>query len=163
LINQRTQAVSCDGEGYVIQPRSLVLGWTQEKIKLPNSSRIGARVEGKSSLARVGVGDGTLLNDTQLMVRKGGVVVCASAAPVEQTEVSLDLFTFAMSEKRLQGTLYGSCNPRNDVPKLLDLYMRDQLKLDELITTTYPLEEINQGYADMHAGKNLRGLIVFDR
>jgi dCTP deaminase len=56
LINQRTQAVSCDGEGYVIQPHSLVLGWTQEKIKLPNASRIGARVEGKSSLARIGLG-----------------------------------------------------------------------------------------------------------
>jgi dCTP deaminase len=56
LINERTQAVSCAGEGYVIQPRSLVLGWTQEKIKLPNTSRIAARVEGKSSLARIGLG-----------------------------------------------------------------------------------------------------------
>src|SRR5258708_25492338 len=56
LVNQRTQAVSCDGEGYVIQPHSLVLGWTQEKIKLPNASRIGARVEGKSSLAPIGLG-----------------------------------------------------------------------------------------------------------
>ena len=54
LINQRTQAVSRDGEGYVIQPHSLVLGWTQEQIKLPNALRIGARVEGKSSLARIG-------------------------------------------------------------------------------------------------------------
>jgi dCTP deaminase len=56
LINERTQAVSCEGDGYVIQPHALVLGWTQEKIKLPNASRIGARVEGKSSLARIGLG-----------------------------------------------------------------------------------------------------------
>jgi dCTP deaminase len=56
LINQRTQAVSCDGDGYVIQPHALVLGWTEEKIKLPNASRMGARVEGKSSLARIGLG-----------------------------------------------------------------------------------------------------------
>src|SRR5271165_530925 len=56
LINQRTQAVSCEKDGHVIQPHSLVLGWTQEKIKLPNASRIGARVEGKSSLARIGLG-----------------------------------------------------------------------------------------------------------
>jgi dCTP deaminase len=56
LIAERTQPVSCDGEGYVIQPRTLVLGWTREKIKLPNDSRIGARVEGKSSLARIGIG-----------------------------------------------------------------------------------------------------------
>ena len=56
LINELTQGVSCGAEGYVIQPRSLVLGWTQEKIKLPNASRIAARVEGKSSLARIGLG-----------------------------------------------------------------------------------------------------------
>jgi dCTP deaminase len=56
LVNERTQAVSCDGEGYVLQPHSLVLGWTHEKLKLPNASRIGARVEGKSSLARIGLG-----------------------------------------------------------------------------------------------------------
>ncbi len=56
LIKRLTQARSCDGEGYVIQPHSLVLGWTLEKIKLPNASRVGARVEGKSSLARIGLG-----------------------------------------------------------------------------------------------------------
>src|SRR5262249_7926187 len=53
LITDRTQALSCEGDGYVIQPHSLVLGWTHERIKLPNDSRIGARVEGKSSLARI--------------------------------------------------------------------------------------------------------------
>ena len=56
LIRQLTQPQSCAGEGYVVQPKTLVLGWTLEKIKLPNASRIGARVEGKSSLARIGLG-----------------------------------------------------------------------------------------------------------
>jgi dCTP deaminase len=56
LIRQLTQPQSCDGEGYVVQPRTFVLGWTLEKIKLPHTSRIGARVEGKSSLARIGLG-----------------------------------------------------------------------------------------------------------
>lgn len=56
LIRQLTKPHSCDGEGYVVQPRTLVLGWTLEKVKLPNASRIGARVEGKSSLARIGLG-----------------------------------------------------------------------------------------------------------
>ncbi len=110
----------------------------------------------------VGVGDGKLLNGTQALVRKGGVIAFTSAAPADQSEVSLDLFSFAMSNKRLQGTLFGSCDPRNDIPLLLDLYMREKLMLDELITNTYTLEDINQGYADMHAGKNLRGVIVYD-
>ncbi len=56
LIRQLTQPQSCEGEGYVIQPGALVLGWTVEKIKLPNASRIAGRVEGKSSLARIGIG-----------------------------------------------------------------------------------------------------------
>jgi dCTP deaminase len=56
LISERTQPQSCESEGYVIQPHTLVLGWTAEKVKLPNASRIGARVEGKSSLARIGLG-----------------------------------------------------------------------------------------------------------
>jgi dCTP deaminase len=56
LIRQLTQPQSCEGEGYIVQPKTLVLGWTLEKVKLPNASRIGARVEGKSSLARIGLG-----------------------------------------------------------------------------------------------------------
>jgi dCTP deaminase len=56
LIRRLTQPQSCEGDGYVVQPSTLVLGWTQERIKLPNASRIGARVEGKSSLARIGLG-----------------------------------------------------------------------------------------------------------
>ena len=45
---------------------------------------------------------------------------------------------------------------------MLRLYQEGKLKLDELITTRYKLEDINQGYADMHAGKNIRGVIVYD-
>ena len=56
LIRDRTTPQSCEGDGYVILPKTLVLGWTFEKIRLPNKSRIGARVEGKSSLARIGLG-----------------------------------------------------------------------------------------------------------
>ena len=44
---------------------------------------------------------------------------------------------------------------------MCDLYQTGQLKLDELVTREYTLEEINEGYADMHAGVNLRGLIRF--
>lgn len=110
----------------------------------------------------VGVADGKLLQGMQAVVRKGGVMVCTSAAPALQTEVSLDLLTFTMSGKRLQGALFGSCAPRNDIPMLLDLYLRGALKLDELVTTTYALEDINQAIADLRTGKNIRGVIVYD-
>jgi dCTP deaminase len=56
LIGRLTEPQSCEGDGYIMRPRTLVLGWTVERIKLPNGSRLGARVEGKSSLARIGLG-----------------------------------------------------------------------------------------------------------
>jgi len=49
------------------------------------------------------------------------------------------------------------------VPRLIGLYKAGQLKLSELITREYTLDEINQGYEDMHAGRNIRGVIRFDQ
>ena len=56
LLGQCTEIVTVGPEGYVLEPRSFHLGWTIEKLKLPYRSRIAARVEGKSSLARLGLG-----------------------------------------------------------------------------------------------------------
>jgi len=46
-------------------------------------------------------------------------------------------------------------------PKLVGLYKSGLLKIDEMVTTTYSLENINDGYADMLDGKNIRGVIKF--
>lgn len=110
----------------------------------------------------VGVMYGELLEPAQAMTRRGGVIVMTSAAPILQRDVQVDLFTFAMSGKRLQGSLYGTTNSRNDVPLLCELYRSGQLMLDELVTRTYPLEDINQAFRDMQEGKNLRGVIMYD-
>ena len=111
----------------------------------------------------VGIAYGNLLNPAQEMTRRGGVIVLTSAAPILQRDVEFDLFTFAMSGKRLQGSLYGTTQSRNDIPLLTDLYRTGQLKLDELITRTYALEDINQAFADMQKGLNLRGVIMYDQ
>lgn len=115
------------------------------------------------AILTVGVAFGDLIQPVLAMVRKGGVMVFTSVAPQRQTTIELDAFTFAMSEKQIRGSLFGSCKPRNDIPMLLDLYRRGELMLDELITTRYRLQDINQGFEDMEAGRNLRGLIVYDR
>jgi S-(hydroxymethyl)glutathione dehydrogenase/alcohol dehydrogenase len=67
------------------------------------------------------------------------------------------------SEKRLIGCFYGSVTPRVDMPRLLQWYDEGKLKLDELITQTYRLGQINEAFADMEAGRNARGVIVFDK
>ena len=110
----------------------------------------------------VGTGPGSLVQPAAALIRKGGVLVMTSALPQQVQQIDLDIYTFAMSGKRLQGTLYGSSNAHNDIRLLLDLYMRGKLKLDELITREYTLDEVNQGYKDMNEGRNLRGLIHFD-
>jgi dCTP deaminase len=55
LIARHTEPHDCT-RGFTIGPRDFVLGWTLERIRLPHTSRIAARVEGKSSLARIGLG-----------------------------------------------------------------------------------------------------------
>jgi Zn-dependent alcohol dehydrogenase len=67
-----------------------------------------------------------------------------------------------MMQKEVKGVIFGSANPRFDIPNLLALYRSGQLMLDELITRTYPLDQINQGYQDMLDGVNLRGVVTFE-
>lgn len=110
----------------------------------------------------MGVGDAMLLDKLMGLVRKGGTLVFTNAVPMKQLKAELGMYMFSMSGKRLQGTLYGNCNPRNDIPKLMNLYRRGELMLDELITHRYKLEDINQGWTDLEEGRNVRGLIEFD-
>jgi S-(hydroxymethyl)glutathione dehydrogenase/alcohol dehydrogenase len=67
-----------------------------------------------------------------------------------------------MYQRQVRGALFGDCNPLHDVPKLLGLYRSGDLKLDELITRRYRLDEINDGYRDMNAGKNIRGVVLHE-
>ncbi len=91
---------------------------------------------------------------------KGGTIVVTGIAPMTQTESSVNLFELAMWNKEIKGTIFGSLNPRADIPRLLDMYRDGQLKLDELITNRYSLDEINDGYQAMRDGTNLRGVVV---
>jgi alcohol dehydrogenase (nicotinoprotein) len=63
-------------------------------------------------------------------------------------------------QRRTQGHVFGLCNPLYDIPRLLRLYRAGQLKLDELITRRYTLDDVNQGYQDLADGKIIRGVIT---
>jgi S-(hydroxymethyl)glutathione dehydrogenase/alcohol dehydrogenase len=69
--------------------------------------------------------------------------------------------TLPFEEKTLTGSYFGSCVPRVDFPRLLALYMAGRLKLEELITRRYSIAEAPQAFADLQAGKNARGVVVF--
>jgi NDMA-dependent alcohol dehydrogenase len=107
------------------------------------------------------VAEGSYLQPAlQLVGKRGRVVVTALGHPDEDT-ASLSLLELTLYEKQIRGALYGSSSAQHDVPRLLELHRLGQLKLEELVTRTYPLEEINTGYQDMREGRNIRGVIRY--
>ncbi len=104
---------------------------------------------------------GDMVDAALNITAKSGTCVITGLAPLAQMDAQLNLFMFSMMNKELKGTVFGSLNPRVAMPHLLKLYMAGQLKLDELITNRYTLDDINQGFKDLEAGKNLRGVISF--
>jgi NDMA-dependent alcohol dehydrogenase len=111
------------------------------------------------SPAMIGAADvGTALE----LTRKGGTCVLTGLPSPQLNSIDVTLQDFILMNKTLCGTVFGSCNPRSDIPLLAGLYESGQLLLDEMITKRYRLDEINQAYADKAAGEVIRGVIVFD-
>ncbi|MGI9595830.1 MAG: NDMA-dependent alcohol dehydrogenase [Acidimicrobiales bacterium] len=94
-------------------------------------------------------------------IRKAGIVVVTALGNATD-DLAVNARELTLFQKRIQGSLFGESNPTWDIPRMLDMYRSGSLLLDELITNTYTLDQINQGYADIHAGRNVRGLIAFD-
>ena len=109
-----------------------------------------------------GVLHGDMMGEAMNLVGKGGTCVVTAISPMQETGADISLFNLAMWNKEIKGTIFGSLNPRADIPKLLDMYRVGDLKLDELITRRYSLDQINEGYQAMRDGLNIRGIIVND-
>jgi S-(hydroxymethyl)glutathione dehydrogenase / alcohol dehydrogenase len=108
--------------------------------------------------AFVAAGVPSLFLEAYTATRRAGTVVCIGL-PREGTEVSFPATALVREEKILTGSLYGTCRDREDMPGLLDLYMAGRLDLDRLITRRYPLEKINEAFADMNSGEVARGVV----
>ena len=106
------------------------------------------------------VGSGELAAAAYRAIRRGGLaVVVGVAKPGDSTSVRT--MTLPFEEKTLTGSYFGSCVPRVDFPRMLSLYLAGKLQLEELITRRYSIDEAPQAFADLQAGKNARGVIVF--
>ncbi|MEE2058372.1 NDMA-dependent alcohol dehydrogenase [Rhodococcus artemisiae] len=113
------------------------------------------------TIITVGEIHGDMIAPALAVTAKGGQVVVVGMGDARDTDVTMSLFELTLLQKRVQGAIFGGVGPRSQIPKLLELYRNNQLDLDGLVTKTYKLEDINEGYADMLAGKNLRGVIVY--
>ena len=109
------------------------------------------------------VGDiqGENIQEALSLTGKGGRTVVTGMGHASNMDVKLSLFELTLLQKDLQGAIFGGSNPRAEIPALLSLYQEGQLKLDGLVTKTYALEDINQGYQDMRDGKNIRGMVLY--
>jgi S-(hydroxymethyl)glutathione dehydrogenase/alcohol dehydrogenase len=81
--------------------------------------------------------------------------------PATGATVPLTIQPLVAQERVVRGSIYGSARTREDFPRLVELYMAGKLRLDDLITRRYSIDEANEGFRDLAAGALARGLIVF--
>jgi S-(hydroxymethyl)glutathione dehydrogenase/alcohol dehydrogenase len=114
-----------------------------------------------ASILTVGRLDRTLVGEAFRAVRKEGRCAVVSFG-VPEKSLDIDAVELVAYAKTLRGVLFGNANPTADIPRLLDYYRAGHLRLDELITARYSVDQVAQAYEDMHAGRNLRGVLLHE-
>lgn len=94
-------------------------------------------------------------------LKKGGTCVVSGICRAD-ARAAINVNQLVYAEKTLRGTLYGSTRPRTDLLNLIGLHRCGQLQLDELLTRTWKLEQINEAYAALERGEVARSLIVWE-
>lgn len=115
-----------------------------------------------SAIVTVGLVDAQVVGEAFTAVGKDGIVVITGLNKLLEPTIVLPGTILTLFRKTVKGSLFGDCNPTTDIPKILGLYQSGDLKLDEIITRTYTLEQVNEGYDDLLNGKNVRGIIVHE-
>jgi NDMA-dependent alcohol dehydrogenase len=104
-----------------------------------------------------------VVSQATAIVGKGAQVTVTSVGRTGEDHIRLAANGQVVGwQRRIQGHVFGMCNPLYDIPRLLDMYRQGRLKLDELITRRYSLDEINEGYRALDDGELIRGVIIHD-
>ncbi|MCP4226444.1 MAG: NDMA-dependent alcohol dehydrogenase [Actinomycetia bacterium] len=114
-----------------------------------------------SAIVCTGVLQSDHVREAFASIRKGGTVVVTGLGHPD-ADVEVNARELTLFQKRIQGAMFGGSSPSRDIPWMLDMYRSGQLRLDEIVTKRYTLDQINEGYRDLHAGTNMRGIIVYD-
>jgi S-(hydroxymethyl)glutathione dehydrogenase / alcohol dehydrogenase len=111
----------------------------------------------------IAVGDmrGEFIEEAMTLTAKTGTCVVTGMGAMTDVDVKLNLFLFTMLQKTLKGNIFGGGSSHVETPRLVGLYKSGVLKIDEMVTSSYRLEDINDGYQDMLDGKNIRGVIRY--
>jgi alcohol dehydrogenase len=95
------------------------------------------------------------------ITRRGATTVTAGLPPPTAT-MPLSPLSLVAEERTVKGSYIGTCVPSRDIPRFVDLYRQDRLRVKRLMTGTLKLEEINEGFDLLHEGKAVRQVILFD-
>jgi S-(hydroxymethyl)glutathione dehydrogenase / alcohol dehydrogenase len=93
--------------------------------------------------------------------RNGGMAVVVGLGAADET-VSFNLGELMRTGKAIQGCFYGSVRPHTDVPRYIDLYLNGKIKIDQLISRRFRLDQVNEAFEAMKAGEVARGVIMYE-
>jgi len=106
------------------------------------------------------IGAASVVSEAYNSLKRGGKVVVVGV-PAMGTDFSINGFGLVLEEKAVIGSLYGSGNLHRDMVKLIDLYMSKKLKIDELVSRTIKLDDVNAAFAAMEKGEIARSVIAY--
>ena len=101
------------------------------------------------------------IDQTITMTRRGGQAILVGVPKMDAMVSVPAFFGVVLAEKTIKGCWYGSSNVQQDIPKLIQYYRDGILKLDELISRTIPLEQVNQAFDAMKTGEVARSVIEY--
>jgi Zn-dependent alcohol dehydrogenase len=108
----------------------------------------------------VAVGNTQAMEQGLTVLAKRGVEVIVGAPPSGAT-ISIDPRLLLAGERKIRGSRYGSGNPTVEFPRMVELAMAGLLKVEDLVTKRYDLDEADEAFRALAAGEQARGLIVF--
>lgn len=112
------------------------------------------------AIITVGVNNSEVFDQAMAITGKRSTIIVTAVGNREEKQVVASGDWLLGYEKTIRGALCGSCHPMRDLPILMELYRSGRLRLDELITRRYSLDQLNDGYRDLLGGRNIRGVIV---
>jgi S-(hydroxymethyl)glutathione dehydrogenase/alcohol dehydrogenase len=107
----------------------------------------------------MGVGDGSAVAPAMSLLGKRGRLVVVNVHPDDEKEIAVSLRDLQEYEKQIRGCLAGSWHGRRGAAFLLDLAARGRYDPAAIVSRTYRLDDIDQGYADQHSGEVVRAVL----
>jgi len=113
------------------------------------------------AIITVGVNSAETVRQAASVIGKLGTVVITATGTVGENQLEMPAQTLKNYQQSITGVMFGNCNPLHDIPALIGQYRSGRLRLDDLITRRYRLDDINEAFGDLLQGRNIRGVIEY--